>query len=673
MESGIRWFLSFLYSSARQRLDSTAQRPESLLEVLVLASVILGHLVEISYKLDDFNLSFAEKESLLSHIDTHSEDVGLIQADGEASPCYDFGDLQESEIWFASLFCSSRRETEAAVTTSRVVEWRERVLGPEHELTLDALSVYLNLRQVVSGEEDLGRVRRIVRVSGKVLGRDHEKTFRAYTSLVFGLVKMRHFEEAVEIVEKRLKPLEILLGPQHPMTTRSLFSQAVLLGKQGNLSGAEALCRRSLEIGKPVLGLDHFLILNMVYMLELCLVYQGKANETDPMLLYDVFTRLRNLYGANHKDTLFTMKQYAKTLFDRKEYSESEAIWREMIDQIEHSEGENEDDLIDARGWLGTTLHKLERYDEAVDVWCRAAHSYKQSAELQYPDTDPNTDSDTDPDTNVEVPKYAVFFQTLIEYQQAEAAYRNALHTAGSQYDPDHPKELVALKDLASLLGSHSKHVEAEEITRRVVNACGRVLGSTHPITISSYSRLGKVLAAQRKFSEAEDWFRQCYSIKIKVYGEHQFSTLRSLWSLGRVLESQSKYEEAEKVRRRVVETNEQNLGPTDPKTLTSYYNLAHVLECQEKNEEAEQWFRQCWSGDVELHGERHEKTLNSADRLASSLESQSKYEEAGDIRRRIFNARNRAEWRISQSVSYKLRIYFSLLACSNWSTYWLS
>ncbi len=105
-----------------------------------------------------------------------------------------------------------------------------------------------------------------------------------------------------------------------------------------------------------------------------------------------------------------------------------------MFDQIEHYEEENEDNLIDAHGWLGTTLHRLERYDEAVDVWCRAAHSYKQSAELQSPGTD------------VKVSKYAVFFQTLIEYQQAEAAYRNALHTAGSQSDPDHPKELVALK-----------------------------------------------------------------------------------------------------------------------------------------------------------------------------------------------------------------------------------
>jgi hypothetical protein len=124
--------------------------PKVFWKYYVLASVILGHLVETSYKLGDLNLSFAEKQSLLSHIDTHNEDVGLAQADGEASPCYDFGDLQESEIWFASLFYSSGRQTEAAVTTSKVVEWRERVLGPEHELTLDALSVYQSPPQISS-------------------------------------------------------------------------------------------------------------------------------------------------------------------------------------------------------------------------------------------------------------------------------------------------------------------------------------------------------------------------------------------------------------------------------------------------------------------------------------------------------------------------------------------
>jgi tetratricopeptide (TPR) repeat protein len=157
-------------------------------------------------------------------------------------------------------------------------------------------------------------------------------------------------------------------------------------------------------------------------------------------------------------------------------------------------------------------------------VWCKAADSYKQSPELQ------------SPESRAKASKYAVFFQTLRYYQQAEAVCPNVLQAAESQYDPDRPKVLVTLKDLASLLGSQSNHIEAEDITRRVVKACDRVFGSTHYTTISSYCRLGKALMAQRKFSEAEDCFRRCYSIKIELYGEHHMTTLKSLCSLASVL-----------------------------------------------------------------------------------------------------------------------------------------
>jgi hypothetical protein len=140
------------------------------------------------------------------------------------------------------------------------------------------------------------------------------------------------------------------------MTIRSLFSRAVLLTIQGKFNSAEALCRRSLDNGKPVLGLDHVLSLSAANVLELYILVQGKVNEADPMLLYDLLVRRRNLYGANHESTLFTMKQYATALFGRQKYSESEAIWREMIDQIETFEGKNKDNIIEARGWLGTAL-----------------------------------------------------------------------------------------------------------------------------------------------------------------------------------------------------------------------------------------------------------------------------------------------------------------------------
>jgi tetratricopeptide (TPR) repeat protein len=590
----------------------------------VLASVILGHLVEISYSLDDFKLSFAEKESLLSHIDTRHEDVDLAQADCGTSPCYNFGDLQESEFWFATLFYSSGRKLEAAATISKVVAWRERVLGLEHELTLDALTVYQSPHQI--GEVDIDR--RIINISEKVLGRDHEKTFRAYTSLVLSLAHMKQFEEAEEIVEKRLKPLDVLFGPQHPMTIRSLVFQACLLMQQGKFSGAEALCRRGLDVGKPVLGLDHILILNMASFLELCILAQGKANEADPMVLCDLLTRRRNLYGANHEQTRFTMEQYATTLLNRKKYSESEAIWREMIDQMENFGAEDKDDLMNARLGLETTLHKLERHSEAFDVWRKAAESYMQSPELQ------------SPESRADAMDYAVFFYKLGEYRKAEAVFRNVLQAAETQYGPDHPEVLATLNYLAKLLVSQSKHIEAEEIMRRVIKAYDRDFGPTHHTTIYCYSRLGKVLWAQKKFLEAEEWFRRCSSSNVQLYGEHHKFTLQSLRYLASVLESQSKYEEAEDLRRRIVNVNKQTLGPTDPETLTCYYNLARVLEYEGKDEEAEQWFKQCYSGEVRRYGEGHEKTFDSADCLASALESRSKYEEAGDIRRLIVKAK---------------------------------
>ncbi|KAJ7806675.1 hypothetical protein B0H13DRAFT_2485296 [Mycena leptocephala] len=209
-----------------------------------------------------------------------------------------------------------------------VLEKRKQVLGDDHRRTLRAMgnlaSTYQNLGQFHKAEE-LEVV--VLEKQKQVLGDDHPKTLNTMGNLALAyhhLGKLHQAEELqVVVLEKRrqgnlastyrdlgnfhrAQELEVVvlekhkqvLGDDHPDTLRSMGNLAVTYNHLGEFQQAEELEVIVLEKRKQVLG-DAIQAPFELW----------KAEELQVIVL----EKSKRIQGANHPDTLWTMRTLAST------------------------------------------------------------------------------------------------------------------------------------------------------------------------------------------------------------------------------------------------------------------------------------------------------------------------------------------------------------------------
>lgn len=175
---------------------------ETFWSYYVLAASIVADILRINYDYYDIKLTLADLDSILSHIDAYMENRDLMKAGEDSAIDRDFADLHESESWFARALDRSGRSKEAYVIYDKVLNWRETNLGPEHELTLEALDDSRpDLETVgVAGLEKLIAANwRLIKGYEKLLGKDHVKTYQAYNNLFQALMESRDFAGAQKV------------------------------------------------------------------------------------------------------------------------------------------------------------------------------------------------------------------------------------------------------------------------------------------------------------------------------------------------------------------------------------------------------------------------------------------------------------------------------------------
>ena len=106
------------------------------------------------------------------------------------------------------------------------------------------------------------------------------------------LSKEGKFAEAEQIGSEVLDIRRRVLGPDHPLTLRSMSNLADSLTKLGNWTDAEKLLRQALEIQRRVLGPDHPDTALSTYNLACVIAHQGKSTEALAMLREAVDHRL---------------------------------------------------------------------------------------------------------------------------------------------------------------------------------------------------------------------------------------------------------------------------------------------------------------------------------------------------------------------------------------------
>lgn len=219
--------------------------------------------------------------------------------------------------------------TRAVPVAQTAAEGRERVLGPDHPETLDAVytlaHAYEFAGQAVTAVDLFADL--VARWS-RIRGEDATETLRARAGLASALSTAGHADEAVELLETVVAAQSRTLSPDHPHLLGSRFFLASALVETGRPDRAAELFESLVADRAEALGADHPEALVDEGRLAWAYLHAGRFEEA--IAVYEhVVPRQERVIGADHPDTLITVHGLA---------SAYEAVGRtaEALTQYEH-------------------------------------------------------------------------------------------------------------------------------------------------------------------------------------------------------------------------------------------------------------------------------------------------------------------------------------------------
>lgn len=228
------------------------------------------------------------------------------------------------------------------------------------------------------------------------------------------------------------------------------------------------------------------------------------------------------------------------------------------------------------------------------------------------------------------------------KWAEAENLHREELAIAQRVLGEHNPQTLITKGNLALAMLGQSKYTEAEPICRSVLDSTQQAHGPNHPDTLASMQNLASALAGQGKHSAAEPLHRECLVLRTASLGPSHADTFSSLSALGTTLHSQRKYVEAEAVHREELKLRIEVLGDEHPDTVKSMQKLGHVLCLQEKYVEALDIQRNAATISEKVSGPLRPVTLSCKGAVAHTLYNQGKFGDAETMHREVLSVRER-------------------------------
>lgn len=264
---------------------------------------------------------------------------------------------------YVSLGLYSRSETLAR----QAVAIRNRMLGPEHPQTLEAMdALEWAISRQRKTEEAAKLERETLAIRRRVLGNNDPNTARSMAYLAWSLQEEEHYAEAEALQRPALDIRRRFLGPEHPDTLVSMRDLAISLEMTGRLDEAEKLLRNALEIRRRVLGNDHPDTMTFMQDLAFTLRREGRYPEAERLLRETLDIR-RRVLGNEHPATASAMSELAFTLVrqGRGRHGEAEKLLREAIDIQTRILGNDHPGTVQSMQGLAFMLMQEGRYSDA--------------------------------------------------------------------------------------------------------------------------------------------------------------------------------------------------------------------------------------------------------------------------------------------------------------------
>jgi hypothetical protein len=243
----------------------------------------------------------------------------------------------------------------------KVVQARERVLGPEHLQTLAArgdLASWTGEAGDAAAARDL--FAGLLSVFERVLGPEHPYTLTARGDLARWTGEAGDAAAARDLFAALLSVFERVLGPEHPNTLTARANLAYWTGEAGDAAAARDQYAVLLPVRERVLGPEHPYTLTARGNLARCTGLAGDADAARDLVagLLSVFERV---LGPEHPSTLTARANLAYWTGEAGDAAAARDQYAALLPAYERVLGPEHPETLTARGNLADWTERAER------------------------------------------------------------------------------------------------------------------------------------------------------------------------------------------------------------------------------------------------------------------------------------------------------------------------
>ncbi|MEO0856992.1 MAG: serine/threonine-protein kinase [Bacteroidota bacterium] len=339
--------------------------------------------------------------------------------------------------------------------------------------------------------------------------------------------------------------------------------------------------------------------------LSALLAHRGDYERADS-LLSRALSAWETMPDADERDRGDLLMRQSRLRIDQQRWADAERLAQEGLAIMLAEAGREDTTVAKARAILGFALHRLERFDEAIEqsesaaaLWEQAGNEIERGLALDravkaYTILGAYERADSLAHIVLSIdqrelgdyhPYVAADYVNLgnIRYQMedgdaAEDYYRKALAIRLTHYEEDHPAILLNKTILVKALVLTGKLSEAESILNEVLVLQRARYPQPHTDVALTVSEMAHVARAREDHARAVQFFSEAADLYLATTGEESKNYLIAQANLGGALSSTGELGEAETTLRSVLGVLERVLPEGHDNTARAHIRLGSVL-----------------------------------------------------------------------------------------------
>jgi tetratricopeptide (TPR) repeat protein len=331
----------------------------------------------------------------------------------------------------------------AEVQYRAVLALREARLGPDADETMLALNI---LASCLMFQANFEEARPLLLRQVEVL-RDAEKEegitlrLQALGNLGTAYLQTGRYADAAPILEQTLEQKRAMLGDRDPSTLTSVLNLGGLYVALGAFDRGVELSREAYEGRMEMLGAYDVRTMRALRNYTWALSTAGRADEAKDIIRQGLAGAEQRL-GPDHPTTVSLRAQLAGVHRELEEFAEAEAHFREIYQHYLEVNGETHFLTMGTAYDLATSLHYLERHEEALVL-------LEGQVEIEGAARSSNTHY------GLTLSLYGVCLSKCGRFEEAERVLLDAIERLESALGPGHRDTRTAISQLVQHYEDH--------------------------------------------------------------------------------------------------------------------------------------------------------------------------------------------------------------------------